>query len=214
MINQLRAHLQMYGATEVSTLELLALTLTRADDPQLLLRLAQLLQGASARRLRQSSVSAFQQAGFTRIQAERLAAICELTRRLALLEIEPSPRIESPDDAVRLLLPLMGHLDQETFRVLVLDTHHQVVENTELYRGTINGAEVRVAEILRPAVLRKCPALLVAHAHPTGDPEPSFSDLAMTEQLVQAARLLDIDLVDHLIIGGSRTISLRSRMQW
>jgi DNA repair protein RadC len=212
--NRIREQLQVYGPTELSTLDLLAFVLEQHPDPRLRPRLAHLLEQYAVQRLRQASVAELQQAGLTRMQAQRLVALGELTRRLAVLEVEPLPRIHTSGDAVAILRPLMAHLDQETFRVLVLNRKHRVVENLELYRGTIDSAEVRIAEILRPAVMRKASALLVAHNHPSGDPEPSERDREMTWQLVQAAHLLDVHLVDHLIIGNPRCLSLRSLLNW
>ncbi|HEU5378510.1 MAG TPA: DNA repair protein RadC, partial [Ktedonobacteraceae bacterium] len=201
-------------ASDLSTVDLLALILARKADPHLLLRLTHLLQEYPVRRLRQASSAELQQAGLTPLQAERLVAICELTRRLAVLETPLSPSIRRPGDAVAILRPFMSHLEQETLRVLVLTSTHQVIANLELYRGTIHQIEIRVAEILRPALVRNAPALLVAHCHPSGDPTPSPSDRAMTEQLLEAARLLDLEIIDHLILGNPRYVSLRSLMKW
>jgi DNA repair protein RadC len=212
--NRIREQLQVYGPTELSTLDLLAFVLEQHPDPRLWPRLADLLEQYSVQRLRQASAAELQQAGLTRIQAQRLVAIGELTRRLAVLDAEPFPRIRSSGDAVALLRPLMAYQDQETFRVLVLNRKHRLVENLELYRGTSDSAEVRIAEILRPVVVRKASALLVAHNHPSGDPEPSEKDLELTWQLVQAAKLLNVHLVDHLIIGNPRCLSLRSLLDW
>lgn len=213
-MNKLREQLQMYGTAELSTLDLLALTLTHRTEPRMQARLAHLLQHYGARRLRRASATELEAAGLTRVQAERLVALCELTRRLALLETEPLPPIHAPSDAVALLKPLMEDLDQEVFRVLVLNTKNQVVENLELYRGTVNSSVVRIAEILKPAVIRNCPAILVAHVHPSGNPGASPEDKAVTEQLVQAGKLLDIELVDHLILGHGNYLSLRTIMRW
>jgi DNA repair protein RadC len=210
----IRAQLQMYGAAGLSTLDLLALTLTQSTDQQMLTRLACLLQQYDVRRLRRATIPEFESAGLTRSQAERLIAICELTRQLALLEAEPRPQIKTPGDAVAILRPLMEDLNQEAFRILVLNTKNQVVENLELYRGTVNCSVVRAAEVLRPAVIRHCPAILVAHVHPSGSPEASPEDITMTGQLVQAGKLLDIELVDHLILGHTRYLSLRTEMRW
>jgi DNA repair protein RadC len=109
----------------------------------------------------------------------------------------------------------MELLDHEELRVLLLDTKNQVVGNLLLYQGTINSSVLRVAEIFRPAVARKCPNIIVCHNHPSGDPTPSPEDLTVTEQLVQAGKFLDIDVLDHLIIGkDSRFVSLKERLRW
>lgn len=213
-MHPIRERLQMYGATELSTLDLLALTLAYNRDADLLARLAHLLHDYDVRRLRQTSLQEFRQIGLSQTQAERLVAVCELTRRLAVLETAPMPTIRKPLDAEIVLRPLMGHLNQEVLRVLVLNTKNQVVENTELYRGTIGSMVTRIAEVLRPALLRNCPKIVVAHLHPSGDPTPSPEDWAFTELLIQAAHLLDIEVVDHLIIGNPGFVSLRTERRW
>lgn len=210
----IRALLQTYGATELPTLDLLALVLASRDDENVLARLTHLLQEYDVRRLRQGSIQEFRQAGFSQMQAERLVILGELTRRLAVLDMTASPTITTPRDAERVLRPLMGHLDQEVLRVLVLTMKNQVVENTELYRGTVGSMVTRTAEVIRPAILRNCPKILIAHLHPSSDPTPSPEDWAFTEQLIQAAHLLNIEVVDHLIIGNPGFVSLRTERRW
>ncbi len=112
-------------------------------------------------------------------------------------------------------MPEMAYLDHEEMRVLVLDTKNYVVVNMLLYQGTVNSSVLRAAEIFRLAVTRKCPGVLIAHNHPSGDPTPSPEDIAVTEQLVQASQVLDIEFVDHLVIGkNDRFISLKEKLRW
>ena len=99
-------------------------------------------------------------------------------------------------------------------RILVLDTKNQVVDNINRYRGTVNSSVLRAAEIFRPAIMRNCPGVIIYHNHPSGAPTPSPEDISVTEQLVEAGRVLDIELVDHLVIGNHRFVSLKERMRW
>ena len=99
-------------------------------------------------------------------------------------------------------------------RILILDTKNQVVENISRYQGTVNSSVLRAAEIYRPAILRNCPAVIICHNHPSGDPTPSPEDIAVTQQLVAAGQRLDIELVDHLVIGNHRFVSLKERLRW
>jgi DNA repair protein RadC len=78
----------------------------------------------------------------------------------------------------------------------------------------VNSSVLRAAEIFRPAVVRNCPHVIVCHNHPSGDPSPSPEDIAVTEQLIEAGKLLDIELLDHLVIGNPRYASLRERLHW
>ncbi len=105
----------------------------------------------------------------------------------------------------------MAFLDHEQMRILVLDTKNRVVENISRYQGTVNSSVLRAAEVYRPAVIRNCPAIIICHNHPSGDPTPSPEDIAVTHQLVAAGQHLDIELVDHLVIGNQRFVSLFKR---
>ena len=108
----------------------------------------------------------------------------------------------------------MAYLDTEQIRVLLLDTRGQLVEKVSLYQGTANSSVLRAAEVFRPAIIRKCPGLILCHNHPSGDPEPSPEDIQTTLQLVEAGRILDIELVDHIIIGHQRFVSLKEHLRW
>jgi DNA repair protein RadC len=99
-------------------------------------------------------------------------------------------------------------------RILVFDTKNRVVENISRYQGTVNSSVLRAAEVYRPAVIRNCPAIIICHNHPSGDPTPSPEDIAVTQQLVAAGQQLDIELVDHLVIGNQRFVSLKERLRW
>ena len=117
--------------------------------------------------------------------------------------------IECPDDVRRLVAPEMAGLAQEQVRVLLLDTTHRVVGQRVIYQGNVRAALVRPAEVLRPAVVEAIPRLIVCHNHPSGDPTPSAEDTALTRVLVEAADLLGIQVLDHVIIGGDRALSLK-----
>ena len=99
-------------------------------------------------------------------------------------------------------------------RVIVLDTKNRVVDNISLYRGTINSSVLRAAEIFRLAIVRNCPAIIICHSHPSGDPSPSDEDIEVTKQLVEAGKVLDIEVLDHLIIGHHQFVSLKERLRW
>jgi DNA repair protein RadC len=133
----------------------------------------------------------------------QLKAVLELARRLTLPAPERS-RITCVQDAAKLLLPEMAHLDHEELRVLVLDSKNGILANVRLYQGTLNSSVLRVAAIYRPAGQRNASGFLLAHNHPSGLVDPSPDDLAVTQQLVEAGKALDIELVDHLIIGNQR----------
>ena len=105
----------------------------------------------------------------------------------------------------------MSLLEQEYLRVIVLNTRNQVLEIAELYQGSVNSSQVRIAEILRPAVQQMAPAMIVVHNHPSGDSSASPEDIALTRSLVEAGKLLDIEILDHLIIGKGSFTSLKEK---
>ena len=121
------------------------------------------------------------------------------------------PVISCPDDVRRLLGPEMAPLAQEQLRVLLLDTKNHVVGQRVIYQGNVSSAIVRAAEVFRPAVIEAVPSIIVSHNHPSQDPTPSPEDAALTRELVQAGKLLDIELLDHIVIGGERFVSLKER---
>jgi DNA repair protein RadC len=105
----------------------------------------------------------------------------------------------------------MAYLQQEQLRVICLDTKNFVVHQQMIYQGTVNSSVVRTSEVFRPAVTRNCPSIVVVHNHPSGDPTPSPEDVRTTEQLRKAGEHLDIELLDHLVIGQGRFVSLKER---
>ena len=121
------------------------------------------------------------------------------------------PVISCPDDVRRLLGPEMAPLAQEQLRVLLLDTKNHVVGQRVIYQGNVSSAIVRAAEVFRPAVIEAVPSIIVSHNHPSQDPTPSPEEAALTRVLVQAGKLLDIELLDHVVIGGERFVSLKER---
>jgi DNA repair protein RadC len=147
--------------------------------------------------------------GVGQAKAVRLKAALELGRRLAALDPGQRPQIASPDDVANLLRIEMAALTQEQLRVVLLDTKHRVLAIRTVYQGSVNQAQVRVAEVYRDAIRQNAVALVAVHNHPSGDPTPSAADVALTAELERAGALLDIDLLDHLIIGQGRWVSLR-----
>ena len=124
---------------------------------------------------------------------------------------EDPPSIGSPRDVYDLLGPEMSKLAQEQLRVLLMDTRNNVLGQRIVYQGNVNSSIVRTAEVLRHAVLEAVPAVIISHNHPSRNPDPSPEDVLITRKLKQAAELLDIELLDHVVIGGTRFVSLKDR---
>lgn len=142
--------------------------------------------------------------------AARLVAAVELGRRVAAAWPAAGWRIRAPADLAERLVPAMGHLEREELRSVLLNTKNTVTGMITVYVGNLAGSSVRVGEVFREAVRVQAAAMVVAHNHPSGDPSPSAEDLRITRELAEAGRLLDIELLDHLVIGHGRWVSLRA----
>ena len=143
-------------------------------------------------------------------RAATLLAAVELGRRVANAWPAEGWRVRTPADLAERLLPAMGHLPREELRSVLLNTKNAVTGMVTVYAGNVAGSPVRVGEVFRDAVRRHAAALVVVHNHPSGDPAPSPEDLRITRELAEAGRLLDVELVDHLVIGHGRWVSLRA----
>ncbi|HLB46004.1 MAG TPA: DNA repair protein RadC, partial [Anaerolineales bacterium] len=144
-------------------------------------------------------------------KAAQLKAAVELGRRIAAASPAEKPTINSPADAANVIMYEMRALDQEVVKVLLLDTRNRLIAVVEVYRGSLNTSMIRVGELFREAVKQSAASIIVAHNHPSGDPSPSPDDVAVTRMMVEAGRLLDIPVHDHIVIGQNRFVSLKER---
>jgi DNA repair protein RadC len=135
-----------------------------------------------------------------------------LGRRIAISVPEERPLIKSPADAANLVLYELSGLEQEHLFVIMLDTRNRVLgKPVEVYRGSVNTSLIRVAEVFREAVKINAAGIIVVHNHPSGDPNPSPEDVAVTRAIIEAGKLLDIEVLDHLVIGQQKFVSLKDR---
>jgi DNA repair protein RadC len=150
---------------------------------------------------------------FTALRADNPPEeVLDLVRLLSnILRPRQREKIRSPTDAAALLMVEMSHLDQEELRTVLLDTRNHVHGIVTIYKGSLNASMVRVSEVYKAALRRNSAAIIVAHNHPSGEPEPSPEDVLLTRQLVDAGKLLDVECMDHLVIGQGRYVSLRER---
>jgi DNA repair protein RadC len=144
-------------------------------------------------------------------RAAQIKAALELGKRLLVTSPEEKPQIKSPADAANLLMLEMCSLEQEQLRVVLLDTRNRVIAIRTLYVGNLNTSVVRVGEIFRQAIKANAAAIIIVHNHPSGDATPSPEDVAVTAEIVQAGQMLNIEVLDHLIIGQQRFVSLKER---
>jgi len=140
-----------------------------------------------------------------------LAAAFELGRRARRGDERPIELVEGPEDAQLIFAPLLEDLDQEAVAVLCLGARHQPLHAGIVAMGSLNSAAVHPREVFRIAVAVNAAALVLAHNHPSGDPEPSEDDVRLTRRLQRCGETLGIELLDHLVIGNARWVSLRER---
>ena len=209
-----RERLERYGAQALSNSELLAIILRTGVQGESVLNLASRLL------VRYNGLLGLARANFSELCAERglgpakatqLMAALELGRRLMIASPDERPVVRSPADAANLLMMEMAPLQQEHLRLLLLDTKNRVLSSPTVYIGSLNMSVLRVGEVFREAIRGNCAAVIVAHNHPSGDPTPSPEDVAVTERIVSAGKLLDVEVLDHLIIGQQRYVSLKER---
>ena len=124
---------------------------------------------------------------------------------------EKRPIVNSPADAAALVQHEMSLLEQEYLKVIVLNTRNHVLDIVEITHGSVNSSQVRIAEVLRPAVERNAPAMIVLHNHPSQDPTPSPDDIKITQTIREAGQLMDISLLDHIIIAKDKYTSLKEK---
>ncbi|MGD9099510.1 MAG: DNA repair protein RadC [Anaerolineae bacterium] len=142
--------------------------------------------------------------------AAKIQAALELGRRLITTSAHKE-QIRSPADAAAMLIPEMSLLEREQLRVILLDTKNYLLGAPTVYVGSINTNLVRVAEIFHPAITHYAAAIIIVHNHPSGDPTPSPEDVTVTHKIIKTGQLMDIEVLDHIIIGQGRFVSLKER---
>lgn len=209
-----RERLEFYGEGALSNAELIAITLRTGSAGEnavgLAWRLLNRFQGLAGL-ARASLAELCQVSGVGVAKAAQLKAALELGRRLIVAAEDGRPQIRCPADAGALLVAEMGMEPQEQLRVMILDNKHRVQRMPVVYVGNVNSSLVRMGEVFREAVKDNAVAVLVAHNHPSGDTTPSPEDIRVTEEMVRAGKLLDIEVLDHLIVGRSGFLSLKER---
>lgn len=141
----------------------------------------------------------------------RMAAALELARRSLAEKLNDRALLANPRDSGEFLSARLRHLPYEVFACLYLDSRHRVLAFDELFRGTVDSASVHPREVVRACLQHNAAAVIVAHNHPSGEAEPSPADQAITRELSQALRLIDVRLLDHLIIGDGEPVSMLAR---
>lgn len=206
-----RERLLRLGPAALTVVELLAIVIGTGTSGADARTVAGQLLGAAGGRLyrlaRRPVASLAGVTGVGRAKAARIGAALELARRLLAEDREPEVPVRSPADVYRWCRPALCDLVVEEFRLLTLDAQNRITRDLLVTRGTLTSSLVHPREVFRPAIAEAAAGVIVVHNHPSGDPTPSAEDRSVTRQLVEAGRLLDLPVYDHVIVGGDRYFS-------
>lgn len=209
--------LEKNGAEMLSNSELLAIIIKTGSRTETSIALAQrvLRQDASDKGLTFLHGISLEQlrgiSGIGRVKAIQIKALMELSKRIASSGIGERTTISSPDDISRFLMEEMRHLKREVFKVVLLNTKNRIIKSVDVSVGSLSASIVHPREAFCEAVKTGCSGIIFVHNHPSGDPEPSKEDIETTERLVNAGDILGIKVLDHIIIGDGRFVSLKQR---
>lgn len=206
-----RERLKAAGPRALATRELMALVVGSGSAGRSALTVAAEIVAAaegSLRRLGTLSAPALAAIpGVGKATAARIVAALELGRRAAAEEGSDGERIRGPADVHRRLGPRLRDLSHEEFHVLLLNVHHRILDEVLVTRGILDASVIHPREVFRPAILAAAHGIVLVHNHPSGDPEPSAEDRAVTRQLVEAGRAVGIQVLDHVVLGDGRFAS-------
>ncbi|AKB32451.1 DNA repair protein RadC [Methanosarcina siciliae HI350] len=206
-----RERLIRNGPESLSNAELLGIILrTGSREENVISLCSRILKEYNIKQLSLANVSRLTQVhGVGKAKAAQIAAVFELARRLEIFVEEPKRKICSPRDVYSLMYPRMREQKKEKFITLYLDTKNQILKEEVVSIGSLNASIVHPREVFKSALLESSASVIMVHNHPSGDPSPSREDIMVTEKLVEGGKLLGIDILDHIIIGDGRYVSLK-----
>jgi DNA repair protein RadC len=209
-----RERLEKKGPEALSKAELLAILLRVGVTGENAVQLAQRILdelGGLAGIQRASFAEVCSVHGLGKAKAAQLKAAIELGNRMKQEDPGLTGAINTPGDAAELVRYEMQGLIQEQLWVILLDTRNRKISVEKVYVGSLNASMVRVGELFRAAIQRSAASIILVHNHPSGDPAPSPEDTALTRSVVQAGKLLDIEVLDHLVIGRGSFVSMKEK---
>ncbi|APC14061.1 MULTISPECIES: RadC family protein [Providencia] len=209
-----REKLLAYGAASLSDAELLAIFLRTGSQGEPVLQLAKRMikEFGSLYLLIQADYEKLMQCkGMGNCKFTQLQAISELARRFFSEQFLHEDVMSGPELLKSKLLDLFAGREREVFIVLFLNNQNQIICHEEMFKGTLNRVEVHPREIIRFAIKMNASAIILAHNHPSGNPEPSMADKQVTEQIQQACSLMGVKLLDHFVVGHKQCVSFVER---
>ena len=206
-----RERLVRNGPESLSNAELLAIILrTGSREENVVSLCSRIFSEYSIKQLSLANVKRLMQIhGVGEAKAAQITALFELARRLETFVEEPKRKVRSPKDVYTLMYPKMREQKKEKFITLYLDTKNQILKEETVSIGSLNASIVHPREVFKSALLESSASVIMVHNHPSGDPSPSREDIMVTEKLVEGGKLLGIDVLDHIIIGDGKYVSLK-----
>jgi len=207
-----RERMLRHGASTLSDAELVAVLIGSGTRGRSAVAVARELVGDGLAQLaRRDWTIASPISGVGHAKAARLAAAFEIGRRVASDIPDVRDPVRDPATLARPLVARYAHHVQERLGAIFLDSKNRIIREREIYVGTLNATTVSTRDVIRFALADHAASIVLFHNHPSGDPAPSAEDLHFTKRMVEAGRLMGIDVVDHLILGSNRFVSLRQR---
>ncbi len=207
-----RERLLRHGPSALSTAELLAIQLRTGTKERSAIGLAEQLLSAfqGMRGVAAASVEELMGVkGVGEVKAVEISASVEFGKRLAVLGADTLPVISSPQDVANLLMPELRDQKKEHLKTLLLDSKNRVLKMCTVTIGILDSSLVHPREVFKDAIIASAASIIVVHNHPSGDPTPSPEDNRVTKRLFDAGKIIGIDLLDHIILGDNRWISLK-----
>lgn len=207
-----RERLIQFGAGNLSNAELLAIVLGTGTKNRTTVQLGERLLAyfQTLGSIGRSTVEELCDiSGIGEAKAAKVLAALELGRRVSIASPSERFTINGPEDVAELLMPDMRYLDREHFRALILNIKHQVLRVVDISIGSLSSSVVHPRELYKMVIRHNGAAVIVVHNHPSGDPTPSSEDVAVTKRLTEAGGVLGIELLDHIILGDGRFVSLK-----
>ncbi|MES9684479.1 hypothetical protein CN514_11540 [Bacillus sp. AFS001701] len=209
-----RERLLKFGPSSLSNQDLLAILLRTGTKNESVLKVSNelLLKFDGLRLLMNASVEEISNIkGIGEAKAVQLIATFELGKRINRLQYDERFMIKSPDDCAEYMMDEMRFLEQEHFVCLYLNTKNQVIARETIFKGSLNASIVHPREVFKEAFRRSASSIICLHNHPSGDPTPSREDIEVTKRLVECGKIIGIELLDHIIIGEHKYVSLKEK---
>lgn len=214
LIERPRERMLQYGAENLSNAELLAILLRTGSTNESVVQLANkiLVELETLQNLYDVTIEELTRIkGIGPAKAIQIKAAIEIGRRILKQSPQERITIRSPKDVADYLMEDMRYLKQEYFIALLLNTKNQIINKEEISVGTLNSSVIHPREVFKPAIKKSVSAIIIVHNHPSGDPTPSREDIEVTKRLAKAGEILGIDILDHVIIGDLKYVSLKEK---